>query len=74
MVDTGFIILTVDFSLGHQATKVLKAFVIHGEEGDMEALLIVGRVTVFAAASGNVGLETEDRLDSGIITALIKLD
>ena len=74
MVDTGFIILTVDFSLGHQATEILKTFVVHGKEGDMEALLIVSWVAIFAAASGNIGLQAENRLDSGIVTVLIKLD
>ena len=72
MVNAGFVVTAVDFSFGHQMTKIDETLVVHGQQGDMEALLVVGGVVVLHPAGGHVGLQTEDRFDTGVVTALIE--
>ena len=73
MVNAGLVVTAVDFGFGHQMAKIDEALVVHGQQGDMEALLVVGGVVVLHAPGGHVGLQTEDGFDAGVVAALIEL-
>ena len=72
VIDTRFIILTIHFRFCNQAAEILKANIIHREQRDMKALLIVSRITIFHIARCHIGLQPHNRLDACCIASLIE--
>ena len=57
VVGAWFVIFSVDFSIGHDTTKIFEAFVIHSKQGDMKTLFVMFLSFIGTFSSCNIGFQ-----------------
>ena len=74
MIDTRFVIFTVNFCFGGETTEVFKPLIIHSEQCDVITHLIMCGILIGAISSRHIGLESENWLNTRRLAFLIKFD
>ena len=74
MVNTRFVVFTVNFRFSSETTEIFKTLVIHGEQSDVITHLIMCGILIGAISSRHIGLESENWLNTRRLAFLIKFD